>query len=130
MRMNAPSTHEESENENENENRDAPGLRRNQKSHIVTSAKSLYGGQELSPISSLANDAPSSANQNARNQSSKCAYSRNCRSFFPSFSSIITYAVQSISCNALIPSSVIPSPSPSPSPPPPSSTSPPPPPPP
>jgi hypothetical protein len=102
------------EREENNQNQDAPGLRRNQKSHMDTSAKSLYGGQEFSPISSLANDAPFSANQNARSQSSKCAYSRNCRSFFPSFSSIITYPVQSISCNALIPSSVISSPPPPP----------------
>ena len=97
---------------------DAPGLRRNQKSHIVTADRSLFGGHALSRIAICAHDAPSSANQKLRSQRSSRAYSRSCRSFFPSFSSIMRYAVQSISCNALIPSSVNPPPVPVPVPPP------------
>ena len=61
-----------------------------------------------------AHDAPSSSNQNARSQPSSRAYSRSCRSFSPSFSSIIRYAVHSISCSARIVSSVIPPPPPPP----------------
>jgi len=68
----------------------SPGLRRNQKSHIVTAERSLFGGHALSRIASCAHDAPSSANQNRRSQPSSSAYSRSCRSFFPSFSSIIS----------------------------------------